>query len=172
MPALVLLDIIEIEYSLGDKILSNNTAIISKYISNTCKIFNKISKEELKEHRIQYYNIYLPKKIEETIENKMFSILKNPNNKRCYKEYIDYEEDLKNLALDINSANYDSILLNLINLLKDYVEQYSYNKESGDMFGILMNELYKFIKFHMKYEIKKEDFLEYDEEIYDVIKNL
>ena len=172
MPALVLLDIIQIEYSLGDKILSNNTAIIAKYISNTCKIFNKISKEELKEHRIQYYKIYLPKKIEETIENKMFSILKNPNNTKKYKEHINYDEDLKNLALEINNSNYDSILLNLINLLKDYVAQYSYNKECCDMFGILMNELYKFIKYHMKYEFKREDFLEYDDEIYDVIKNL
>jgi hypothetical protein len=39
------------------------------------------------------------------------------------------------------------------------------------MFGILMNEYYNLIKYRMKYELKKEDFNEEDDDIYDIIVN-
>jgi len=42
-----------------------------------------------------------------------------------------------------------------------------YHNSKNYMFGIiLMNEFYNFIKHHMKYEFKKEDFDEDDEALY------
>ena len=45
---------------------------------------------------------------------------------------------------------------------------YDNNGGRAYMFGILMNEYYNFIKNHMKYELKREDFDEEDD-IYDII---
>ena len=172
MSLISLMDIIGLEYSLGDKILSKNTASTAKCINNTCAIFNKITKDEIDKHREEYYMVFLPKKIEETIENKMFSILKNPDNVNNYNASKDYEEELENLASQINETNYDSILAKMIDKFKDYVREYHlYNNSGGRyyMFGTLMNEFYNFIKYHMKHEFKIEDFGEYDDDISDII---
>ena len=39
------------------------------------------------------------------------------------------------------------------------------------MFGILMNEFYNFIKYHMKHEFNIDDFGEYDDDVSDIIMN-
>lgn len=163
------------EYSLGYMILSKNIAITIMRINNTCKLFNKITKDEISNHREEYYKVLLPKKIEESIENKMFAILKNPNNTGVYKTPNEYEEDLKAFISHINEYNYESILEKMINIFKDYVREY-YINDNRDcrycMFGILINEYYNLIKYRMKYEFKKEDFNEEDyESIYDIIAN-
>ena len=101
----------------------------------------------------------------------MFSILKNPKNAKIYKEPNEYEADLVELAKKINKNNYDIILAKIISFYKEYVYQYYMNDNNGGrayMFGILMNEYYNFIKNHMKYELKREDFDEEDD-IYDII---
>jgi hypothetical protein len=64
MSSISLMDIIGTEYSLGVKILTNNNAITTKCINNTCVIFNKITKKEIDKHREEYYKVFLPKKIE------------------------------------------------------------------------------------------------------------
>lgn len=171
------MDIIGTEYSLGVKILTNNNAITAKCINNTCVIFNKITKKEIDKHREEYYKVFLPKKIEKTIENKMLSILKNNpanvNTPITNQESMmgEYDAELVVLALQINETNYDSILTKMIDKFKDYVREYYLYHNSGNryyMVGILMNEFYDFIKHHMKYEFKKEDFdNENDEALYD-----
>jgi len=174
MSSVSLIDIINMEYSLGDKILSKNRALTTMRLNNTCKLFNKITKDEISNHREEYYKVLLPKKIEESIENKMFAILKNPNNTGVYKTPNEYEEELKVFISHINEYNYESILEKMINILKDYVrEYYLYDNHTGRycMFGILMNEYYNLIKYRMKYELKKEDFNEEDDDIYDIIVN-
>ena len=70
MSSVSLIDIINMEYSLGDKILSKNRALTTMRLNNTCKLFNKITKDEISNHREEYYKVLLPKKIEETIEKK------------------------------------------------------------------------------------------------------
>jgi hypothetical protein len=162
------MDIIGKEYSLGVKILTNNNAITTKCINNTCVIFNKITKKEIDKHREEYYKVFLPKKIEKTIENKMFSILKNPANVNTYNKPVEYDAELAVLALQINETNYDSILAKMIDNFKENLREYYLCHNSKNyMFGIiLMNEFYNFIKHHMKYEFKKEDFDEDDEALY------
>jgi hypothetical protein len=171
MSSISLIDIINIELSLGDKILcDNNKAQSAICINNTCKIFNKITKEEIIKHQEEYYKCFLPKQIEKTIKDKMFSILKNPKNANTYKEPNEYEADLEKLSKKINENNYDIILAKIITDYKEYVYQYYiYDNDGGTsyMFGILMNEYYNFIKNHMKYELKREDFDEND--IYSMI---
>ena len=174
MSSISLMDIIGKEYSLGDKILSQNTATTTKCINNTCAIFNKITKDEIDKHREEYYKVFLPKKIEKTIENKTFSILKNPSNVNTYNTPEEYDVELVVLTSQINESNYDSILAIMIDKFKDYVRECYLYHNSGNryyMIGILMNELYNFIKHRMKHEFKKEDFGEYDDDVSDIIMN-
>jgi hypothetical protein len=182
MSGISLMDIIAVEYSLGDKILCDSkiyTTMGIKHINNTCTIFNKITKKEIKRCEEEYYIIYIPTKIEETIEKKTFSILKMLNNLNnlasvsVYKTPEEYDAVLENLASLINNRNYDSILARMIDQFKDYVrEYYLYDNNRGGryyMFGTLMNEYYKFIRYQMKHEFKREDFKEDDYDIADLI---
>lgn len=87
------MDIINIEYYLGIKILTNNKAHTTACINCVCRMFNKMTAEENTRHREEYYLWYLPEQIENTIYNKVFSMLKNPRNVNVYKKPEEYEAD-------------------------------------------------------------------------------
>ena len=97
MSSVNLMDIITTEYSLGIKILTNNKAHTTACINGVCQTFNKMTAEENTRHREEYYLWYLPEQIENTIYNKVFSMLKNPHNVNVYKEPEEYEADLEKL---------------------------------------------------------------------------
>ena len=92
-----LLDIFNTESSLSDKILGENDSYVTVRINNTCSMFNKMTTGEIIKHREEYYLWYLPEQIENTIYNKVFSMLKNPHNVNVYKEPEKYEADLEKL---------------------------------------------------------------------------
>lgn len=168
-----LMDIFNTESSLSEKILGDNNAPITVCINGACTMFNKMTAEDITQHREEYYIQYLPVKIEETIEKKMFAVLKNPRNVRVYKEPKEYDADLEKLASHINENNRDSILEKMINKYKDYVRDYYYYHTGGyEMFDILMKEFSVFVQKHMKYEITREDFEEEEVEIYDAIADM
>jgi hypothetical protein len=172
MSSIGLIDIIHVEYSLGIKIFGDNNAPITARINNTCMMFNKITNEDIVKHREEYYMLYLPKQIEETVEKKMFALLKQPRNANVYKEPEEYDAYLKKLASHINEYNRDSILAKMLNLYETNAIDYymSYNITSACYIsGILMKEFYNFIKYHMKCEIKRKDFDNEDEYISDMI---
>ena len=166
-----LMDILNTESSLSEKILGDNNAPITVCINGTCTMFNKMTTEDVVQHREEYYIQYLPIKIEETIEKKMFAVLKNPRNVCVYKEPQEYDADLEKLASHINENNRDSILEKMINKYKDYVRDY-YHTGGYEMFDILMKEFSVFVQKHMKYEITREDFEEEEVEIYDAIADM
>ena len=147
-----LMDIFNTESSLSEKILGDNNAPITVCINGTCSMFNKMTAEDITQHREEYYIQYLPVKIEKTIEKKMFAVLKNPRNVCVYKEPKEYDADLEKLASHINENNRDSILEKMINKYKDYVRDY-YHTGGYEMFDILMKEFSVFVQKHMKYEI-------------------
>lgn len=166
-----LMDIFNTESSLSEKILGDNNAPITVCINGTCSMFNKMTAEDITQHREEYYIQYLPVKIEKTIEKKMFAVLKNPRNVCVYKEPKEYDADLEKLASHINENNRDSILEKMINKYKDYVRDY-YHTGGYEMFDILMKEFSVFVQKHMKYEITREDFEEEEVEIYDAIADM
>jgi hypothetical protein len=168
-----LMDIINTEPSIGDIILSDNKASTTGCINNTCKNFNKITHVEIIAHKEEYYKCIIHKKIEETIENKMFSLLKNPSNVKVYKEPEEYDVQLYELASNIKESDFDSILLKILKKYKYCIfnSYLSNESESSYMFDILTNEYAKFIKTHLKYEISKKDFEEDEYDIYDFMSN-
>lgn len=167
------MDIINTEPSIGDIILSDNKASTTGCINNTCKNFNKITHVEIIAHKEEYYKCIIHKKIEETIENKMFSLLKNPSNVKVYKEPEEYDVQLYELASNIKESDFDSILLKILKKYKYCIfnSYLSNESESSYMFDILTNEYAKFIKTHLKYEISKKDFEEDEYDIYDFMSN-
>lgn len=176
---ITLMDIFNMETSLGDKILCDNKASITVCINNTCRMFNKKTKEDLAKYREEYNRVLLSKNIQDTIENKALSILKKMDNTitttvNFYITPEEYEKDLEAFASQINESNYDIILAKMMYEFKDYVREYYLydNNRRGRhyMFGALMDEHYKFIKYHMKHEFKKEDFNEEEDyDIYDIV---
>jgi hypothetical protein len=165
------MDIINTEPSIGDIILSDNKASTTGCINNTCKNFNKITHVEIIAHKEEYYKCIIHKKIEETIENKMFSLLKNPSNVKVYKEPEEYDVQLYELASNIKESDFDSILLKILKKYKYCIFNSYLSNESSYMFDILTNEYAKFIKTHLKYEISKKDFEEDEYDIYDFMSN-
>jgi hypothetical protein len=135
-------------------------------------MFNKITNEDIVKHREEYYMWYLPKQIEETVEKKMFALLKQPRNANVYKEPEEYEAYLNKLASHINEYNRDSILAKMINLYETNAIEYymSHNITSACYIsGILMKEFYNFIKYHMKCEISRKEYDNEEEDIYYMI---
>lgn len=167
MSSISLMDIIGMEYSIGVKILTKNKAITTKCINNTCIVFNEITKREIEKHRDEYYRWFLPKNIEDTIEKKMFAYLKHPHNPIVYKKPEEYENDLRVFASHINENNGDCIFEKMLNLYQYNVREYyicDNITSTRYIFGVLMKEFYNFIKYHMKREIKREEFDKEDED--------
>ena len=167
-----LIDIIHMEYSLGIKILANNKAHTTSCINGVCRILNKMTAEENTRHREEYYMWYLPKQIEETVEKKMFSMLKHQHNVNVYKKPEEYEKYLEVLASHINEYNRDSILAKMLNLYETNAIDYymSYNITSACYIsGILMKEFYNFIKYHMNREISRKEYDNEEEDIYYMV---
>jgi len=69
MSSITFMDIIDIESSLGEKIFScyNKVRVIAR-ISNTCRVFNKIIKNEMMKRRDEYFIVDLPKIIEKSVK--------------------------------------------------------------------------------------------------------
>ena len=169
MSSVNLMDIITTEYSLGIKILTNNKAHTTACINGVCQAFNKMTAEENTRHREEYYLWYLPEKIENTIYNKVFSMLKNPHNVNVYKKPEEYEADLEKLARKINKNDgYDNIMAKMVNLYEENGREFDMSRNSTSscyIFGILMKECYDFLKNHMKHEITRKDYDTEDEDI-------
>jgi hypothetical protein len=172
-----LMDIINMEYSLGIKIFGDNNAHTTSCINGVCRILNKMTAEENTRHRKEYYMWYLPwylpKQIEETIDKKVFSMLKHPHNVNVYKKPEEYEADLEKLAKKINkNEGYDNIVAKMVNLYEENGREFDMSRNSTSscyIFGILMKEFYNFLKNHMNHEIARKDYDNEEEDINSMI---
>ena len=181
MLSITLMDIINIESSLGEKILCDNKSHSIICCNNTCSTFNKITKEEIKKYRDEYFLVNLPKKIEKTI--KRFTYLELGFKSKKYiskveKEYIDYyiniynmnieefdteyEEILDDFGEKINSSvYYYDILQQMIKQIKNYIvlsNNYIRRRFLCEFYRIMLINYYVFIKCIMKYTLRKKDF--------------
>lgn len=182
IPAITLMDIINIESSLGEKIFScYNKACVIARISNTCRVFNKIIREEMTKRRDEYFIVDLPKIIEKSVKKFTYINLgfKSKNNiSKVEKEYVGYYINSSNMDKDtfeseyeaeinafdkkINNSNYyDNILQQMIKQFKHYVvlsNNYMWQGFFGDFYRTIMIYYYVFIKCVLKYKLKKKDF--------------
>ncbi len=195
MSSITLMDIINTEASIGEKIFSNNKEHIIALISNTCAAFNKITKEELEKHREKYFVVSgFCKKIEESMKRLTYGYL-GFNSKRyesyVEKEYVDYyingsnidraaygskyQDAINAFGEEINKSIYrDNILQQIIKEFKNYVVL-SNRYISKEFFNVLYRTMtinyYVFIKYCMKYILTKKDF-EGEEQLITMLKKI
>ena len=154
------LDIINLEYAIGENILTNNTIKITEKISRVCKIFNNIVKDDM----VKYYNKYIKrmllKKIDYIITNKMYTMIKNnsrnnsndsndSSSKYIYKTVEEYDEELHKISKQINNVIYEEIISDLQTIYNEYIFDGSISKSCYEvyLFGIMEIEYFKLIKY-------------------------
>ncbi len=183
MSSISLMDIIDTEASLGEKIFGDNKAYTIVCVSNTCSAFNKITRDEIEKRREEYYCEHIPKKIEEAMKMFTYSDLgittkkyerlipcKYQNNYMNFsnmdrEDYLSiYESTMDALVEKINnSIYYENILRQMIKQFKYYIilsndNNYIWHGLYGNLYKKMMIELYVFIISIMNYVLKKKDF--------------
>ena len=183
MTSISLMDIIDTEASLGEKIFGDNKAYTIVCINNTCSAFNKITREEIEKHRKEYYCEHIPKKFEEAI--KMFTYSELGITTKKYMKLIPfkYRDNYMNFSnmdrehyLSIyestidafgekinNSIYYENILRQMIKQFKYYIilsndNNYIWHGLWGNLYKKMMIEHYVFIISIMNYVLTKKDF--------------
>ena len=158
------LDIINLEYAIGENILTNNTIKITEKISRVCKIFNNIVKDDM----VKYYNKYIKrmllKKIDYIITNKMYTMIKNnsrnnsndsndSSSKYIYKTVEEYDEELHKISKQINNVIYEEIISDLQTIYNEYIFDGSISNSCYEvyLFGIMEIEYFKLIKYLKNY---------------------
>lgn len=156
------LDIINLEYAIGENILTNNTIKITEKISRVCKIFNNIVKDDMEKHYNKYIKRMLLKKIDYIITNKMYTMIKNnsrnnsndsndsnDSSKYIYKTVEEYDEELHKISKQINNVIYEEIISDLQTIYNEYIFDGSISNSCYEvyLFGIMEIEYFKLIKY-------------------------
>jgi len=198
MSSINLIYIIDTELSLGYKIFCNNKEHTIVCISNTCKLLNKITKEENAKHREKYFAIVdLPRKIKKSIKMLTYINLgfryKDKYISKVEKNYINdymigfnmdrnefglqYQVTIDALGEQINNNNkyYDNILQQMITEFLIWLQftriYYTSQGFICDFHTTMMINTYTFIKCGMKYKLTKKDF-EGKEHFLSVLENI
>jgi hypothetical protein len=138
-----LLEILEGEQSIGMMLLKNTDANSCVMVSNTCKIFNNIAKEDVLKHYTDYKNTKIMDTFEKIATNKMFAHYKHPDNIGTYKTEEEYNEEYIELVKEINETNSNIILEKLTKEYKEYVFERLISRGNVEAMYIFMEEEYK-----------------------------
>jgi len=150
-----IIDVINIEEEIGEKILCRGTGRTSKdvkysaRISYVSKLFNKIVKNDMNIHKKNYIKRQILKEIDIIITNKMYSMIKNQGDRRnIYKKVEEYDKDLEELSKQITIEIYDDIIKELNMIYREYIFDGSITNSCYEMFlfGIMEIEYAKLIK--------------------------
>jgi hypothetical protein len=147
---LSLIDIINIEYAIGENLLCNNKVKIAVNISIVCKLFNNIVKNDIEKYYNEYMKRILLKKFDCIITNKMYTIIKNNDrHKNIYKTVEEYDEDLHKLSKQINNVFYEDIMSDLQTIYNEYIFDGSISNSCYEtyLFSIMESEYLKLIKY-------------------------
>lgn len=150
MSLLSLIDIIKIEYAIGEKILDNNTLKVTARISTVCKLFNEISKKNMDTYYNKLIKDIIIKKIDVIITNKMYSIIKNNGSRKSlYKTVDEYDEDLYEISKQINNNIFEDVVKDLKMAYREYIFDGSISNSCYEiyLFGIMESEYLKLIKY-------------------------
>jgi hypothetical protein len=153
---LCIIDIINTEEAIGEKILCSGTSGSSKDIkcsarfSSVSKLFNKIVKNEMNIYKNNYIKRQILRKIDLIITNKMYSMIKNQGGRRnIYKTVEEYDTDLEDLSKQITTEIYNDIIIYLNMIHGEYILDGSITNSCYEayLFGIMETEYAKLIKY-------------------------
>lgn len=149
MPNIV--DVINTEETIGRKMMIDRCNIKQiAILSGVSKLFNKIVKNDMDEHRNKYIKRQILKKIDVIITNKMYAMIKNQGNRRnIYKTLEEYDKDLRELAKEIYVKIYDDIMADLNMVYREYIFDGSITNSCYEayLFGIMEKEYSTLIEY-------------------------
>lgn len=150
-----IIEIITLEYSIGELILCFNNNVKTTYkLSIVCKNFNEIVKNEMEYNYDKYITQKLLNNFHIIITNKMNLIRNDYYCINCTKEIEKYNKELYLLSKKINIKIYDNIILNLKKVYYEYIfeENISNSCYETYLFGIIKKEYLKLINYLEKNE--------------------
>jgi len=145
-----IIDIINTEEAIGAKMIDGSDIKKMAIFSGVSKLFNKIVKNYMEAHRNKYIKRQILKKTDVIITNKMYSMIKDQGNRiRIYKTVEEYDEDLRELAKQINIKIYDDIIGDLYMIHREYIFDGSITNSCYEayLFGIMEIEYSKLIEY-------------------------
>jgi len=145
-----IIDIINTEEAIGAKMIDGSDIKKMAIFSGVSKLFNKIVKNDMEAHRNKYIKRQILKKTDVIITNKMYSMIKDQGNRiRIYKTVEEYDEDLRELAKQINIKIYDDIIGDLYMIHREYIFDGSITNSCYEayLFGIMEIEYSKLIEY-------------------------
>ena len=145
-----IIDIINTEEAIGAKMIEGSDIKKMAIFSGVSKLFNKIVKNDMEAHRNKYIKRQILKKTDVIITNKMYSMIKGQGNRRgIYKTVEEYDDDLRELAKQINIKIYDDIIGDLYMIHREYIFDGSITNSCYEayLFGIMEIEYSKLIEY-------------------------
>jgi len=145
-----IIDIINTEEAIGAKMIDGSDIKKMAIFSGVSKLFNKIVKNYMEAHRNKYIKRQILKKTDVIITNKMYSMIKYQGNRiRIYKTVEEYDEDLRELAKQINIKIYDELISDLYMIHREYIFDGSITNSCYEayLFGIMEIEYSKLIEY-------------------------
>jgi hypothetical protein len=145
-----IIDVINTEEAIGAKMIDGSDIKNMAIFSGVSKLFNKIVKNDMETQRNKYIKRQILVKIDVIITNKMYSMIKEQGNRRnIYKTLEEYDEDLRELAKQINIKIYDDIISDLYMIHREYIFDGSITNSCYEayLFGIMEKEYSKLIEY-------------------------
>lgn len=145
-----IIDVINTEEAIGRKMIDGCKIKQMAIFSGVSKQFNKIVKNDMEAHRNKYIKRQILKKTDVIITNKMYSMIKDQGNRNgIYKTVQEYDEDLRELAKQINIKIYDEIISDLNIVYREYIFDGSITNSCYEayLFGIMETEYSKLIEY-------------------------
>lgn len=194
MISTTLLDIINTEPSLGEKILLDNNIHVITRCNNTCSIFKNITYNENRKNKIEDFVVKISNKIEDSMKKFACAYLGSISKRYLSsvdKEYISYYMNSSKMNIEIfeleyhtaleaygnqinNTIYYDYVLEKVIKKIKEYLilsNKYIRQGFLDDFSKTMLIYYLSFIICNMNYKISIKDFEE-KESITSMLNNI
>jgi len=151
-----LMEILERESGILEKILRGHNLNTTRCISETCKTFNKIIRNDMIRYYREYSKILIPKLFENTVKIKMSTIYYTRDDTDTINEC---DIMLINISHEINKKNFEEILERLLESYYNYLfKTIISNGDDKTIYRYILLEYENFLREIMNYDVNDVDY--------------